>query len=228
MKAKRTKVERMKPILCAGSVVRAFLNQEIDASPAPKAIDPAKPMQWQDRRPIKDAYERNGYLSFNKPPAILNFEINATLGDRIIERGLCPLKVGDVLYVRETFFHEPASHDETLGGGPYHPGHTYYRADYSEDRKPDMPPWKPSIHMPRELSRLFLEVMRVRVERACDISEEDARAEGQADWKVPTGQMVSDAVNNFSALWESLYPGKWEAWVWVYDLKRISNPRPIG
>lgn len=112
-----------------------------------------------------------------------------------------PHKPGEVLYVREAFSRE------------------FERIEYKADSKFDAK-WTPSIHMPKELSRIHLEVMRARVERACDISEEDAIAEG----------MISKVVNGihswpsleFKVLWESLYgPDAWEKWCWVYDFRRI-------
>ena len=157
-----------------------------------------------------------------------------------------PYKVGDVLYVRETFFHEPAEYDGTLGGGSIYGASTVFAADFvplcsecgdskgahhmggqEHTFKPEFPKWTPSIQMPRELSRIHLEVTRVRVERACDISEEDAQAEGvrKAAYGEPDyteedfGPMCYQ--DGFQFLWQTIYgPDAWEKWVWVYDFKR--------
>ncbi|MFJ1260113.1 hypothetical protein [Cupriavidus sp. CuC1] len=89
----------------------------------------------------------------------------------------CPYgQPGDRLYVRETWA-QPV---------PLDPGPTFYRADYTGDvlgKYENLPPaeaitWRPSIHMPRALSRIQLEVTAVRVERLNDCSEADAQAEG--------------------------------------------------
>ena len=81
---------------------------------------------------------------------------------------LCPYKVGDILWVRETWL---------LGDDGYH-----YRANatpHSEQARKDYGyKWRPSIHMPRSAARIFLEVKSVRVERLRDISEADVKAEG--------------------------------------------------
>ncbi len=102
--------------------------------------------------------------------------------------------------------------------------------------------WTPSIHMPRWASRIDLEVVKVRVERLQDISEEDAKAEGvqggyptMLDWanhfKEP--QIAKDMVSRggktnawycYRKLWTEINGAEsWDAnpWVWVIEFKRI-------
>lgn len=53
---------------------------------------------------------------------------------------------------------------------------TFYKADAKPGEA--LPPWRPSIHMPRDRCRLVLVVIDVRVERVQNISEADCLAEG--------------------------------------------------
>jgi|GEM_PF-138608 len=94
----------------------------------------------------------------------------------------CPAKykVGDVLWVRETWAkkHPMMCEDTSF----------LYKADnedYSDwkSEKGESFAWRPSIYMPREAARLFIKVTGVRVERINEITEEDAKAEGaDIDW----------------------------------------------
>lgn len=94
----------------------------------------------------------------------------------------CPYgKPGDVLWVRESYttlepehcegmskrFYYKASHDESNEG---------WRLECIKDGYPYR--WKPSIHMPKQAARIFLEIVSVRAEKLHDISEEDILAEG--------------------------------------------------
>lgn len=133
---------------------------------------------------------------------------------------------GDGLWVRETW----ARDDED--------GTLMYRADLGRDvcadaweqgRLEGVPSyrWRPSIHMPRQASRMTLEVTGVRVERLQDISEADAQAEGCAlECMTPTGDDSGSAIHGpggYRALWESINgPGSWAAnpWVWVVEFRR--------
>lgn len=80
-----------------------------------------------------------------------------------------PCKIGDILYVRETWIEKP----EEIGGG------YFYKADIHSGWD-EAYNWRPSIHMPKEAARLFLRVTDVRVERLQNITEEQAIKEGVA------------------------------------------------
>ncbi|MGX5887840.1 hypothetical protein MJ435_10185, partial [Burkholderia gladioli] len=139
----------------------------------------------------------------------------------------CPYgQPGDRLWVRETWA-QPA---------PLDPGPTVYRADYP-DCVPagfeNIPPadairWKPSIHMPRALSRITLEITDVRVERLREIGEGDAIAEG---WPKQTDPGAHTGGNGgpfdwFRGLWAQINGAdSWGSnpWVWVIEFRRITE-----
>lgn len=148
------------------------------------------------------------------------------------EKGLCainpPYAVGDVLWVRETW-----------GIGIQMAGTVVYRTDYAEGRVSplaDGEVWKPSIHMPKDVARLYLEVVSVRAERLQDISETDALAEGSHKAVWPVNAQEGDKMqrpptykNGFSWIWDGLNAERglgWEAnpWVWVVEFA----VKPVG
>ncbi|WP_416359198.1 hypothetical protein [Delftia acidovorans] len=145
-------------------------------------------------------------------------------------RSFCPYgQPGDKLWVREAFMHEPADYCwEASVSIPCRPAETAYRADFPNSQPGEG--WKPSIHMPRNLSRILLEITGVRVERLQDISEADALAEGVPhSLNLPGGRFARE---NFEHLWWTINgDGSWESnpWVWVVEFKRVqqaSSGRP--
>ena len=109
------------------------------------------------------------------------------------------VRPGDRLWVREAF--------------TVRDGHVFYRAGpISPGRSFDEPMMlscRPSIHMPRKLSRLTLFVTAVKIERLQKISAADIAAEGVECGKVGFPR-AARAI--FSGLWDSLHgPGAWKA-----------------
>ena len=140
-------------------------------------------------------------------------------------------QTGDILWVRESFAKPPI----------YAFGVKYiYKAGFNES----ICGWKPSIHMPKEAARIFLEVTNVRVERLKDISEEDAIAEG-IDKKgdlyfnyfeskllgkgLPKEYFYKEISKvSFMSLWSKINGiDSWKAnpWVWVYEFKVVEKPK---
>lgn len=170
---------------------------------------------------------------------------------------LCPFgKPGDRLYVRETWadvnlqgapgiayradddvrdLMEDESFLDERGAFNYDDPRSkpYQFACWSEDLIAGTEGrWRPSIHMPRWVSRILLEITNVRVERLHDITEDQARAEGITDGGChscgnhePCGCDCPSpcAVDSFVHLWNST-GGDWDAnpWVWVVEFKRVT------
>lgn len=153
---------------------------------------------------------------------------------------LCPYgAIGDRLYARET------TREVCIGSISI----TEYVADNSlSEAEWNYPrPVRPSIHMPRSLSRILTEITDVRVQRLQDITSEEAKAEGlkgisndgrtvkfgipdldgyprtdNQGW--PWQEWESDPVVAYKRLWEKINgKGSWDKnpWVWVIEFKII-------
>lgn len=146
---------------------------------------------------------------------------------------LCPYgKPGDQLWVRENFrmisFHETETYqaemqeDKRLGGNPIKWQGERGSIAYKFCKKT----FSPSIFMPRECSRIQLEITGVRVERLHDISEKDAMNEG-ADPAMDICTSTTDPRHyrvGFLRLWD-LINGTASThanpWVWVVEFERV-------
>jgi hypothetical protein len=187
------------------------------------------------KRQTRRVAKLNGCKSFDVPSDWDKEAIDHWTG------GKCPFgKIGNVLWVRETWNKSDSKYyfkasPETL---PEYILNNHWGVDDCI--------WKPSIHMPFEACRLFLEITNIRVERLHEISENDAIKEGliSLDYKGhpsythnkdkhPNG--FGSATGCFSHLWQSVYGAEsWNAnpWVWVIEFKQIPKPiallAPIG
>lgn len=91
--------------------------------------------------------------------------------------------------------------------------------------------WRPSIHMPRWVSRITLEITEIRVERLQEISLEDVKAEGilpnPTDFPFTVDLIEATTPRlYFASYWDSLNAKRgygWEVnpWVWVIGFRRL-------
>lgn len=92
---------------------------------------------------------------------------------------------------------------------------------------PEVKRWRPSIHMPRALSRITLEITGVHVERLQDIGVEECIAEGA---NVHQAEIIkhgcSASIMAYRSIWESINgTDSWDAnpWVWVIEFKKVTT-----
>lgn len=159
-----------------------------------------------------------------------------------------PVKVGDLIYVRETAAYTANSHDglhvsyarpevgqpnlmrgATLGRefGPGEfdgePLNQYFRIvdkAMSKDRNTTN---IPSIHMPRWASRTTLKVTDVAYRKVQYISEEQAIAEGFGPEATIAAGQYESSYAAFRRAWESIYGDSWKnnEYVWCYTFEVI-------
>lgn len=140
---------------------------------------------------------------------------------------VCPYGPGDLLWVRE-----PWADLRGMGfGAPFaYLADSLNRfgredGDARDAREYYGVKWRPSIHMPREASRLILRVTNVRVERVQEISEGDAIAEG---WEPLSNANPGNGgpFAWFRYSWDSIYAKRGLGWdtnpfVWVIEFEVV-------
>lgn len=147
-----------------------------------------------------------------------------------------PYKIGDVLYVRETWAFIPCIDCGLYRHGACRPAPTTYEDKeaisegcfvYKEDYpEPERICWHPSIHMPKQAARIFLRVTGVRPERLREMVLGDVLMEGITETETYEGTW-----DCWHEIWDStLKPSDlpiygWEAnpWVWVVGFERVSK-----
>jgi hypothetical protein len=133
----------------------------------------------------------------------------------------CPYgKIGDILWVRESF--------STVDKGNL----IIYKADglTAEEVGVDKITWMPSIHMPKRVCRIRLEITDIGVERVQDIRESDIEQEG-ITLKNDKGEYLGHQTQ-FKNLWDKINSKRdfsWEKnpWVWVIEFKRLQDSAEI-
>lgn len=135
-----------------------------------------------------------------------------------------PYQPGDILYVRETWMD--------------YAGLTMYKADCDIYRLDSLNlagfGWKPSIHMPKEVARIWLKVTDVKVERLQNIDGKGCVKEGIEE--EPLKHVGEDFVKGmFHDLWDSTINKSdldrygWDAnpYIWVISFERCEKPKGV-
>lgn len=202
------------PMLFQTDLVKALLDGRKTVTRRPAKLSARSMKQGVSLSNIKKVWRsREDYL------------FSAVLDDKFDHIGTFDVvcKVGDLIYVRETF--RLFSNADECGcydhcSCPPNGTPLYFSTHYDSERK-----WKPSIHMPRKHSRLTLKVTDVRIERVQDITESQAKSEGIAPsftsefGKCP---VVPNYRDGFFHTWNNIY-NNWDQnpYVWVIEFEVI-------
>lgn len=122
-------------------------------------------------------------------------------------------EIGDIIWFREKFCPLPDG--------------TFLYDDFPCESREKT--WKPSLFMPLEVCRCFAIITDIRLERICEISNEDAIAEGVEkdgdDWKnYMSGPILKYPSTSFFSLLKKIN-GEFDpmSFVWVIRFEKIEN-----
>jgi len=225
-----------RPILFSGPMVRAILEGRKTQT---RRI--AKPQPAIDK-------SSGSLVVRNDGKGVRNYLYSWPIGGPVNEKWVeeqCPYGVpGDRLWVKENY-RLGKQWDDTPSGMVFASPKpdVWYEADGPVQNGLDRTHWgrlRPSIHMPRKISRLTLEITGVRVERLQDISTDDAFAEGylretfyreldKAERIGSLARLTGSKADNppkawYSKLWDEINDhSSWVAnpWVWVVEFRSI-------
>lgn len=215
------------PILFSTSMVQAILEGR----------------KTQTRRIVKIQPDSECYFEMKIADGLLIIDYNQGDENPTVK---CPYgKIGDVLWVRETFLIIPLT-NSILFKADNNDKFLLSMGQILENAK-----WKPSIFMPRAACRIFLQIINIRVERLQDISPGDACDEGINYWNIDAdafegGELGADfenymwkddekyedyffptygsCIHSYQSLWEKINgAGSWQAnpFVWVIEFKKL-------
>lgn len=230
----RTEIlEVAKPILFNTEMVRAIQDGRKTVTRRP--LKPHNAVKAK-----KYGYEQGSGLwyddTFNegdKDTHIKDYSVSCCwIGIKIYIQKYAPYKVGDILYVRETWAYGFPLFVYRADGEEIEiskPNGTTYSFGKAEGLK-----WHPSTRMPKEAARIFLRVTDVRVERLQDITDDQAIREGCNGVFYGNGENMGDGweitpVDEYIPLWNSTVKKSdldifgWDAnpRVWVIEFERV-------
>jgi len=208
--------KKEKPILFNSEMVRAILDGR----------------KTQTRRILKRQPVGNGFICSNgshwgiKEPTFISKN--------------SPYQVGDLLWVRESYWYREEDKmvcydDASCRFLNWSKDKIFTKAGEKLESPSEMKQYgfkrMPSIFMPKALSRIWLEITAVRVERVQDISEVDAKAEGvvlSVDTLFPTINAATKQRQQFPILWNSINAKRGFSWesnpfVWVIEFKKAGK-----
>ncbi|MDM0478422.1 hypothetical protein QTH27_11580 [Clostridium perfringens] len=214
----------MKPILFNTAMVRAILDGEKTCT------------RRIIKKEIPEGYEPLGFVLYPTDETEFGNLVFGGKGANVYY-AKPPYKVGDILYVRETWANTWTP-DGDVGFVYKANGEPKDFPYWGNAKQGKHEVWIPSIHMPKEASRIFLKVKSVRAERLKDITDEGCYQEGisgtsfydEAEHIQIAGIGLNDSLERtaFSLLWNSTvreekYSWEGNPWVWIIGFKRIES-----